>query len=298
MSASIHHFKKTHTINSWLSLILSSFVVVCVFLSIVSNLVAQPDEIVQEVGLKTFRMFTVLSNMFVGITASMSIPFAVDGIRQRNYHLPRWIVNLTLMSVSSITLTFVITACLLAPRAGFGYMLLQGSNLFMHTLIPLASIASFLLINSYHTVRFKTTVIALLPVVIYAVIYIVSAIWIGEEGGGWRDHYHFEELMPWYYVAIFILLLTFGISNCLRVVHNVMHRRDKLATAAYYQTAAEYDLPTIEEAINALANENKANDAGGEIIVPRRIIKILEQKYKSNHPLSYLCRVYLDAYLK
>ena len=38
-------------------------------------------EIVQEVGLKTFRMFTVLPNMFVGVISAMSVPFAVDGIR-------------------------------------------------------------------------------------------------------------------------------------------------------------------------------------------------------------------------
>ena len=42
-----------------------------------------------------------------------------------------------------------------------------------------------------------------------------------------------------------------------------MHRRDKLATERYYQNAEEYDLPTIEEAIQKLASENKVNDKGG-----------------------------------
>ncbi|MBR6521060.1 MAG: hypothetical protein IKT47_00155 [Oscillospiraceae bacterium] len=262
------------------------------------NLLANPTEIVQEVGLKTFRMFTVLSNMFVGITAAMSIPFAVDGIRQKNYHLPRWIVNLTLVSVTCISLTFVITLFILSPQAGFVLMMATRSNLFLHTIVPLLAILSFLFINVYHTVKVKTTFYALLPVFAYAVIYLISAIAIGEANGGWRDHYHFQELMPWYFLFVIIMILTFGLSNLLRVVHNRVHRRDKAALETYYQTAVEYDLPTIEEVIAKIAAESKGNDAGGEVVVPRRIINILEKKYKSGKDLSYLCGVYLEEYLK
>ena len=298
MSDNINNFKKTHAINSWLSLIISSLTVILVFVAIVIKLLSTPDAIVEEVGLKTFRMFTALSNMFVGITSAMSIPFAVDGIRQKNYHLPRWIVNLTLASVSCITLTFVISICVLSPQAGFAYILFSGSNLYMHTLVPIAAISSFLFINFYHTVKFRASLYSMIPIVAYATVYLISAIAIGEENGGWRDHYRFEDLMPWYFVAALILLLAFGISNLLRAVHNYTHRRDKIATEKYYQSAPLYDLPSIEEAITALAKENKQYDVGGEVIIPRRIIKFFEKKYKSNKPLSYLCNVYLEEYLK
>jgi hypothetical protein len=289
-----NRFKKTHAVNSWLNLILSTVLVVCVFISIVINLLSKPTEIVQEVGLKTFRMFTVLSNMFVGVTAAMSIPFAVDGLRQSNYHLPRWIVNLTLASVSSISLTFLITLFVLSPQAGFVSMMAASSNLLMHTIVPIVAIVTFLFINTYHNVKFKTTFYALLPVFAYAVVYIISAFAVGEENGGWRDHYHFRELMPWYYLFVIIMLLTFGIANLLRAVHNRMHQRDKIATEVYYQTAAEYDMPTIEEAIVKMAREDKLNDTDGEVIVPRRIIKFLEKKYKSGNTTAHLCSVYLE----
>jgi hypothetical protein len=77
-----------------------------------------------------------------------------------------------------------------------------------------------------------------------------------------------------------------------------MHKRDKAATELYYQTAPEYDASTIEEAISALARENKQNDVGGEVIVPRRIIKFFEKKYDSQRPLSELCEIYIKEYLK
>ena len=233
MEPSFNRFKKTHIVNSWLNLILASLLVVFVFVSIVINLLSTPTESVQEVGLKTFRMFTVLSNMFVGVTAAMSIPFAVDGIRQKNYHLPRWIVNLTFSSATCITLTFLITIFVLSPRLGFVLMMASGSFLFMHTLVPIIAILSFLFINTYHNIKFKTTFYALIPVFAYAVTYLVLVIAVGEENGGWRDHYHFQELMPWYYIFAAMMLLTFGIASLLRVIHNRMHQRDKNATELY-----------------------------------------------------------------
>ena len=61
--------------------------------------------------------------------------------------------------------------------------------------------------------------------------------------------------------------------------------------------APEYDLPTIEEAITKLAQENKQYDAGGELIVPHRIIIFLEKKYQSNKSMSELCQIYINEYL-
>ena len=297
MSIKINNFKKTHSINSYLNLVFTILIVICVFVAIVINLLSPPSELVQEVGLKTFRMYTVLSNMFVGITISMTIPFAVDGIRHKNYHLPRWIVNLIFISTTCITLTFIISLTLLSAYAGFVKMMASGSNLFLHSIVPIVSIIGFLFINTYHNVKFKTTIYALIPIFIYAIIYLISAIFIGQENGGWRDHYHFNEFIPWYYIFVIVFALAFGIANLLRVIHNRMHKRDKLATEKYYQNAPEYNLPTIEEAIKKLAQENKKYDAGGEVIVPRRIIKFLENKYQSGKPIQELCNIYIDEYL-
>ena len=297
MSPKTNNFQKTHSIQSWLNLIFAVFIVACIFVAIVMNLLKAPTELVEEVGIKTFRMYTVLSNMFVGITISMTIPFAVDGIRHRNYHLPRWVVNLIFVSTTCITLTFIISCTLLSAFAGFKEIMLTGTNLFLHTIVPIITIVGFLFVNTYHTVKFKATLYALIPISIYAIIYLISAIFIGQENGGWRDHYHFNEVIPWYYVFVLVFALAFGLSNLLRYVHNRMHRRDKANTIDFYQNAPEYDLPTIEEAITKIAKEDKNHDAGGEMIVPRRIILILEQKYQSKKPLSELCQVYINEYL-
>ena len=298
MEKSVHHFQKTHAVQSWLNLLLSIGIIMGVFASIVVNLLSGPSELIQEVGVKTFRMFTDLSNMFIGITSAMTIPFAVEGLRHKNYHLPRWIMNLTLASVTAISVTLVTSLFVLSPRIGFVRVMLTSTNLLMHTIVPLIAIFSFLFINTYHTIKFKATIFAVIPVALYAMCYLVMAIFIGEENGGWRDHYHFLEVMPWYCALVIALAVAFGLANLLRFVHNRMHQQDKSATEAYYQNAEAYDMPTIEEAITKLAQENKGHDAGGEVIVPRRIIIILEKKYESKKDLGYLCGIYLEEYLK
>ena len=297
MSIKINNFKKTHSINSWLNLVFSIAIVVFVFIAVVIKLLAAPTELVEEVGIKTFRMYTVLSNMLVAISVAMTIPFTIDGIRYKNYHLPRWIVNFIFISTTCITLTFIVSITLLSAYAGFDVIMLEGTNLFLHTIVPIIAIITFLFINFYHTVKFKVTWYALIPVGMYAIVYLISAIIIGQENGGWRDHYHFNEFIPWYIVFVIIFALVFGIANLLRTVHNRMHKRDKIATEQYYQNAPEYNLPTIEEAIKKLAQENKQYDKGGEIIVPRRIINFLNNKYQSNKPLSELCNIYIDEYI-
>ena len=56
--------------------------------------------------------------------------------------------------------------------------------------------------------------------------------------------------------------------------------------------------PDIASAIKALAARNRSRDLGGELIVPRRILAMMEEKYQSGLPLGELCKIYVDAYYK
>lgn len=84
---------KVNRLRCILAIVFCTLLSVLVFLAVSDQLLSTPDAIVQEVGWKSFHMFTILANMFMGIAAAMCIPYAVDGLRYDNYHLPRWIVN-------------------------------------------------------------------------------------------------------------------------------------------------------------------------------------------------------------
>ena len=294
----IKNAERRHVLKSWLSIVFSITINVCVAIAVVANLLSEPNALVQEVGLKTFRMFTVLSNILMAIAAALCVPFAVDGIRNRNFHLSRWAVNLSFVAVTGVALTFFISLCVLAPESGFVRIMIDEGNIFLHTLVPLVSIFSFIFINDYHTVRIRTSLVAIIPVSIYAAIYLICAIIIGEERGGWRDHYHLKDLMPWPLLVLIVFAVTLGIANLIRWGHNAMHRWEKRSTRKFYQSSPEYALPTIDAAIIKLAQEYKKYDGTGDVVVPRRLIIIFEQKYQSGRPIDELCKLYIEEFLK
>lgn len=298
MLLEIRNAERRHFIRSCISIAFLVAIFALVAISVASNLISEPNELVEEVGLKTFRMFTVLSNIFMALSAALCIPFAVDGIRNRDFHMPRWIVNLSFISVTGVALTFLFSLCLLAPKMGFVRIMVAEGNLFLHTIVPLASIISFIFINDYHTVKLSATLASIIPVSLYAVMYLVFAILIGEENGGWRDHYHLEGLMPWPLMALIVFAVTFVVANLVRWGHNAMHRYEKRLTVRFYQQSEEYDLPTVEEAVTRLAQKKKSYYKSGDIIVPQRLIMIFEEKYKSGKSIAELSKLYIDEFVK
>ena len=92
-----------------LALMSSVIVVVCVFIGITMNLTTLYDENFDHMGIRTFCMFTVNSNILAAISVAMIIPYTIDGLRKHNYHLPRWVTILTYAGVTAVTLTFLIS---------------------------------------------------------------------------------------------------------------------------------------------------------------------------------------------
>ena len=100
-----------------LAIVVCSILCFLVFLAVTDQLLRDPDVLIKEVGWKAYHMFTVLSNILMAVAAAMCIPFAVDGMRYRNYHLPRWYVNLMYMGTTGVAITFLIALTVLQDGA-------------------------------------------------------------------------------------------------------------------------------------------------------------------------------------
>ncbi|MBQ9152659.1 MAG: hypothetical protein IJ130_02455 [Solobacterium sp.] len=290
---------KVNRLRCILAIVFCTLLSVLVFLAVSDQLLSTPDAIVQEVGWKSFHMFTILANMFMGIAAAMCIPYAVDGLRYDNYHLPRWIVNVLFMATTGVALTFLIAVTVLSPMTSYYRMMLFSNNILFHTINPILSILLFIFINSDHRVSLKSSFIAVSPVALYAVLYFVQVFLLGEENGGWRDHYQIKEVtqyIPLPLVVLGMILIDFAVAALLRFAHNRVHEKRKKETERYYQYSEAYAYPDIQSAVRALALANRENDQGGELIVPRRIMRMMENKYQSSLPMDELCRLYIDAY--
>lgn len=290
---------RKNEIRCVLAIIVCSLISFLVIIAVSDQLLSKPDALVQEVGWKSYHMFTILSNMLMGIAAAMCIPFAVDGLRYHNYHLPRWYVDLMFTGTVGVALTFLVALTVLSPAAGFYRMMLYSNNILFHTTCPILSIVLFFFINSDHNIRFRSTFISIIPIVLYAILYVVMVFVIGEGAGGWRDHYQVErmtEYLPMPLVILIMILLAFGVATGLRLIHNAIHKRRKAEMELYYQQAEAFAYPDIRTAIKALADMDRPRDLGGELTVPRRIMNIMEKKYKSGLSTEEMCELYIKAY--
>ena len=282
-----------------LAIIVCSLICILVYLGVTDQVLRDPDPLIKEVGWKSYHMFTILSNLLMAVAAAMCIPFAVDGMRYRNYHLPRWYVNLMYAGTTGVAITFIITLTVLAPAAGFYRVMLFSNNLLLHLICPVLSILLFLFINSDHQIKWKDTIIAITPVCIYMAMYLILVFAVGEESGGWRDHYQIYrilEIIPMPLLIVLFALISFVIAAALRIAHNAIHRRRKAGMESYYQQAEEFSYPDIEQAIRALANQDRLRDKGGELTVPRRIMNMMEKKYASGLSIRKMCSIYIDEY--
>lgn len=285
------------------SIVLCTLLCIFVFIGVCEQLIVSqyPESDFPEVGWKSYHLFTILSNMLMALSAAMCIPYAVDGMRNQNYHLPRWYVDLMFMGTTGVAITYIIAITILSSAMGFYRIMLWSNNLYLHTICPLFAIFIFFYINSDHHLGFRKSLLAIAPVTAYALVYIVMVFIIGEENGGWRDHYELFRVTQYVTVpgaTVLFLAFCFGLANLLRFIHNIIHRNRKAAFERYYQTEEAFSYPDIESAIRTLADLGKAQDKGGELTLPRRAMTILEKKYNSGLSMEEMCNIYLNEYYK
>ncbi len=278
-----------------LALISAIIVVICVFIGVTMNLTTIYDENFDHMGIRTFCMFTVNSNILAAISMAMIIPYTVDGIRKNNYHLPRWVTVLTFLGVTAVTLTFLISLFILSPAKGFR-LIFSGSRFFLHGVCPILAFVAFCFFMSEQRVSFTDANIAVFPVLIYAILYYVMVVVIGEEKGGWNDFYGFATHIPVWIPVLLIMPLTFGIASLIRYLHNRSYRKRKESEAAWFQrTFADADL---REIVVSMARIQSSVIKNRDILIPKRVISIMVENNGGNCTLEELCELYLKEYLE
>lgn len=291
----IYNAKKINQMRCISGIIMGTVMSVLAILALVLNVSNYYNDDVPEAGIGTLRMFTTLSNLLVGAGGFLTIPFQIEGLRKKNYHLPRWIVDVMYFGTLGVSLTFTISITAISMAQGFNVAMFSKSNVFLHTINPIIAILLFTFINCDHNVKFYKSFLSLIPIIIYSIVYLLLAIIIGEDGGGWRDVYGFNAFVPWPVTYLIILGVTFGLSNLLRFLHNKKHEHTKKMINSYYMTSNDYDNDDISSAISRLAKE--ANYKEGNIEVPLIIIKIFKERFKSDKSLEELSNIYINNVL-
>ena len=272
----------------------AAVVVICVCVGVTMNLTTIADENFDHMGLRTFCMFTVNSNILCAAAMAMVIPYTLDGLRTHNYHMPRWIVDLVYMGVTAVALTFLVSLFILSPAKGF-VLIFTGSRFFLHGVCPILAIVAFCFFMSEKRLTIRDSLLALIPVLIYAVVYYVMVAVLGEEKGGWNDFYGFLSRLPHWIPLTAIMPLTFLIATGIRVLHNRSYDKRKADESAFFSRLfADADVRRIVAAMARSHSSAKILD----IVIPSRIITIMLEHSKSDATLEECCEIYLKEYLE
>ena len=277
------------------ALIGASIVAVCVCVGVVMNLVTQYDENFDHMGIRTFCMFTVNSNILAGLAMLLCLPYTIDGLYTGYYHLPDWVVVLMHIAVTAVALTFLVSLFILAPFKGF-VLIFTGSRFFLHFVCPVLSIVTFCCFICSHLVRPQESPLALIPVFLYAVVYLVMVVLIGEENGGWNDFYGFATRLPLWIPCVLILPLTYGIALLLRLGHNRCCLRRRDLDAKLYREA--YTGADLRQVVEDMARSRRQELKTKRLVIPAQLIGYMIENSGSDMDPAEGCRRYLDAYLE
>lgn len=128
-----------------------------------------------------FAAFTAQSNIWIAVICVVFMILDIGGIQKK----PQWLYVIKFMFTSSILLTWIVFAVLLAPILKPSYIL-SPSNLFLHSITPILAAADFLLFGDASKVKVKQ----LWTVLIMPLAYMTFA-FISYEKLGFLPTYYF-----------------------------------------------------------------------------------------------------------
>ena len=276
-------------------IVICSLVIVMTFVAVVFSLTDFFNSGSSEAGIGTLKMFTTISNVIAAFAAAMCLPFQIDGLRRDRYNLPSWIVIVMYVGTVGVFVTFFTAATIISAYQGFVMTMFTQSGLYMHTIDPILITVLFVLVVSDTRIKFSYSFISIIPVAIYALVYFIMVFVVGA----WTDHYGTNMFIPWPVSLILMLLLSFGISQLLRILHNLMNKRVTKSIEKYYLESPDFEFPIIGTAVAHLAKlESEFYYEGDDVYIPTDIIQLLSDRYDASKlPVDVLYDIYLENYL-
>jgi hypothetical protein len=285
---------RKNRIQCMCALISCAIVVVCVCIGVTMNLTTLYDQNFDNMGIRTFCMFTVNSNILAALSSFAIIPYAIDGLRKKEYVLPNWVVVFMLTGTTAVALTFLVSLFILSPVKGF-VLIFTGSRFFLHGVCPVLNILAFCVFVTSHKITVKQSFFALIPVAIYAIVYFVMVVLIPKDLGGWDDFYGFATRVPIWISATVILPLTFGITTLVRLWHNHSFSKRRQNEAQIFLDY--FDGKEAREILFEMGKGRAKIQPYGDVILPTLVIKKIVYFTDSDLSINDACRLYLDGYL-
>ena len=171
-------------------------------------------------GLRAFRFFTTLSNVFAGITSLILLIPESAALTGQAVVLTQGQLFLKFLSTTAVMVTLLTVLFFLGPSMGYGPLLAR-EGLYLHLIGPLLCFVSFCFLEKSIRLSMAAALAGLLPTALYGILYLYKVVLTGEERGGWEDFYGFNRGGKWRISIAAMLAATLLIAILLRIIHNL-----------------------------------------------------------------------------
>ena len=185
-------------------------------------------------GNPALEYYTQLSNYFALISATIYTIYLYKNIKAKTIEnnnnkeikdttIPKWVSILKYSSTLSLLVTFLVVVFILTPMFGlksFSWMLLQGTNLYFHTICPILTFISFIFFEKHNIKGLRDNIRAMYFTVIYAILFIILNI-LRVVKGPYPFLMVYEQ--PVYMSIIWFILIVggaFGLSMLIMWIKN------------------------------------------------------------------------------
>ena len=143
-----------------------------------------------------FRFYTYNSNILSAAASLIILIYELFSLSNGAAALPEWAVLLRLVATTSVAVTFLTVVFFLAPVMGVKAMYTKDA-FYMHLVGPVLAVIQFVFVENSFNISFPLSLLGVSTVIIYAVIYLIKVVKIGEDNGGWPDFYFFNQNGRW-----------------------------------------------------------------------------------------------------
>ena len=165
-------------------------------------------------GFTVFKYFTFQSNIFMGAVAFIYGYYQWLILRKKIDKIPHVLGVFNHIAVTAVGLTFIVVIVVLGP--GYGYdKMYNNANLFFHALVPVVAIINYLFFEKEAKIRFIETLYAMVPCILYGIVYFIVVVSQNAYGNLAIDFYNFGKDGPFigalYFLAIIAISYIFGL---------------------------------------------------------------------------------------
>ena len=237
------------------------------------------------------RYFTTISNMITLLASTLIIPFAINGIVNKRFVIPKWLSLLFYSGTICTTMVFVFAVVFILPyNPEFA---IGGKQIFLHVVCPIAVFVCFQLVEAKEEYSLKEKLLCLVPFVIYSFVYTIMVVIIGKENGGWPDMYMLNTLLPAYITFPMMWIVAFLVAGGINKISDVLKRiRERKMFAGW---KADADPVEVNIEVYGLGRYYGLHGGKNNLTVPLDIIESIAKK--NNRNLEDLYNIYTKGLL-